>query len=198
MKNHSIIAIGASAGGVRALRQLFAQLPADLDAAFFVVLHTPAGKPSLLSDLLGAVTPLRVKKAEDGEAIIRSNVYIAPPDFHMLVKEDYIRLYKGPHENRHRPAIDRRRAKERPEQRGRNVSGAFQNGSYPRTVNSQTAYRKGQSLGDQLENLCCYRQALLVQNIAAPALQLLRHQCFCCLICRGRDLLRLGCLGAPA
>jgi len=106
MQNYRIVTIGASAGGIRALRTLFAQLPSGLSAAFFVVVHTSAASPSSLASLLNEVSALPVKTAEDGEEIQVGQVYVAPPDIHMLPKQKRVRLYKGPHENRHRPAID--------------------------------------------------------------------------------------------
>lgn len=101
-----IVVIGASAGGFEALRQLFTELPGNLEASFFVVLHIPANSPSHLAKLLNNVSDLRVKNPENGEKIQKGYVYVAPPDRHLLVKQGFIRLYRGPRENRHRPAID--------------------------------------------------------------------------------------------
>lgn len=106
MQNCRIITVGASAGGISALRTLFAQLPRVLDAAFFIVIHTSAASSNSLAALLNEVAAMPAKTAEDGEAICPGHIYIGPPDLHMLVKADHVRLYKGPHENRHRPAID--------------------------------------------------------------------------------------------
>ena len=60
----------------------------------------------MLAALLDKAGPLTAKTAEDNEPIHPGYVYVAPPDLHMLVKPDYVRLYRGPSENRHRPAID--------------------------------------------------------------------------------------------
>jgi len=106
MKQHNIVVIGASAGGVDALRKLFAQFPPDLQASFFVVLHIPPESPSLLASLLDNAGPLIAKTAEDHELIQPGRVYVAPSDYHLLVKPDHVRLHRGPRENRHRPAVD--------------------------------------------------------------------------------------------
>ena len=106
MRCHDIVVIGASAGGVDALQKLFSQFPSDLQASIFVVLHTSPESPGILATLLDKAGPLTAKMAEDHESILPGRVYVAPPDFHMLVKSGYVRLYRGPRENRHRPAID--------------------------------------------------------------------------------------------
>ncbi|MEC4803275.1 MAG: chemotaxis protein CheB [Jaaginema sp. PMC 1079.18] len=102
----NVVVIGASAGGFNALKHLFTNLPGNIEASFFVVLHLSPDSPSHLATLLNNVSPLTIKNPEDGEKIQKRFVYVAPPDYHLLVKEGYIRLYHGPHENRHRPAVD--------------------------------------------------------------------------------------------
>ena len=101
----AIIAIGASAGGVDALRGVMAKLPADLDAAVFVTLHIGTHR-SDLPWLLSRAGPLSATHPVDGEAIRAGHVYVAPPDHHMLVEAGFIKLTKGPRENWARPAID--------------------------------------------------------------------------------------------
>jgi two-component system chemotaxis response regulator CheB len=101
-----IIVIGASAGGVEALSQLAACLPADLPAAIFVVLHVPAHSPSLLPTILNRTGPLPASHASDNEAIRKGRIYVAPPDQHLLLDDGCIRLKRGPRENGHRPAVD--------------------------------------------------------------------------------------------
>ncbi|CDS53491.1 protein-glutamate methylesterase [Polaromonas sp. CG9_12] len=98
--------IGASAGGVEALRGFFHALPADLPAAFLVVLHIPADTPSQLDRVLGYSTRLAVKIAQDGEAISNGQVYVASADRHLMATPQGIRLSRGPKEGRSRPSID--------------------------------------------------------------------------------------------
>ena len=106
MRNHNIVVVGASAGGVEALQQLFSQFSPNLQASFFVVLHIPPESPSVLAELIDKAGPLKAKVPENEESIQPGHVYVAPPDFHLLVKSGYMRLHRGPKENRHRPAID--------------------------------------------------------------------------------------------
>lgn len=100
-----IIVIGASAGGVEAVRSLMGALPADFPAAVFVVLHIGAHK-SELPWLLNQQGPLWAVHPKDGDPIQPGQIYVAPPDHHMLVEPGHIRLTKGPRENWARPAID--------------------------------------------------------------------------------------------
>jgi two-component system, chemotaxis family, protein-glutamate methylesterase/glutaminase len=106
LQGHDIIVIGASAGGVEALRQIVRELPADLAAAVFAVLHVPAQSPSILPQILDRVGPLRATHAIDGEPIRYGRIYVAPPDNHLLVERDRVRVVHGPKENRYRPAVD--------------------------------------------------------------------------------------------
>ena len=101
-----IITIGASAGGVEALRRVVGQLPADLSAAVFIVLHVWPDTRSYLAPILSRTTPLRVREPENNEAILHGVVYVAPNDQHMMVERDRILLVRGPRENRARPAIN--------------------------------------------------------------------------------------------
>jgi two-component system chemotaxis response regulator CheB len=100
------VVVGASAGGIRALRALLSAVPKDLPAAVLAVVHIPADSPSELPALLDRAGPLSAKAAEDGEALTRGRVYVAPPDRHLLVERGRLRLTRGPRENRVRPCID--------------------------------------------------------------------------------------------
>lgn len=106
MPGHDIIVVGASAGGVEALRQLVGELPADLPAAVFAVLHVPAQSPSILPQILDREGPLGVAHAIDGEPIAYGRIYVAPPDNHLMVEPGRVRVIHGPRENRYRPAVD--------------------------------------------------------------------------------------------
>ena len=104
--NRDIICLGASAGGVEVLRRLVADLPADLPAAVFVVIHRGDRAPDILPQVLASASRLRVVAAEEGQAIEHGTVYAAPGDRHLLVGRDHVHVRRGPHENRTRPAID--------------------------------------------------------------------------------------------
>lgn len=83
-----IIAVAASAGGLNALSRLLSSLPPDFAAAIAVVQHLDPRHRSLMADILGRRTSLKVKEAEDGEKIRPSIVYMAPPDNHLLVNSN--------------------------------------------------------------------------------------------------------------
>lgn len=106
MTPSTVVAVGASAGGVEALRALVGGLPANLPAAVLVVLHLPPSAPSALPAILNRSGPLPAAAAVDGELLRPGCVYVAPADRHLLVMQDRIRLSVGPTENGHRPAID--------------------------------------------------------------------------------------------
>ena len=106
MPGHDIIVIGASAGGVEALSRLVKALPTDLPAAIFVVLHVPAHGTSLMPNILNRYGTLRASHPEDGAPIQHGQIYVAPPNYHLLVKRGYVHVARGPRENGHRPAVD--------------------------------------------------------------------------------------------
>ncbi|HEY2064648.1 MAG TPA: chemotaxis protein CheB [Gemmatimonadaceae bacterium] len=106
MAKRDIIVIGASAGGVEALTRLASELPSDLAAAVFVTLHFPRSSPSVLPRILGRAGPLPALHPVDGMPIRHGHIYVALPDFHLLVRPDVVRLVRGPTENGNRPAID--------------------------------------------------------------------------------------------
>jgi two-component system, chemotaxis family, protein-glutamate methylesterase/glutaminase len=84
--------IGTSSGGVEALRRLAGDLPSDLPAALFVVMHVPEWAPSGLPGILSRAGPLKAVHPEDGDRIEKGRIYVAPPDFHLLVERGRVRL----------------------------------------------------------------------------------------------------------
>jgi two-component system chemotaxis response regulator CheB len=101
-----IVVVGASAGGVEALKLLVSRLPEDFPAALAVVLHIPPHVPSLLAGILNRRGPLPVSEPTDGEALQAGHIYVGVPDRHLLVDGMKLRLSRGPKENRSRPSID--------------------------------------------------------------------------------------------
>ena len=81
------IVIGASAGGVEAIGTLLSALPGALQAPVFIVLHLPRERPSLLATIFQLKCALPVKEASDKEPVAPGTVYLAPPDYHLLVDE---------------------------------------------------------------------------------------------------------------
>ncbi|MBW4489814.1 MAG: chemotaxis protein CheB [Trichocoleus desertorum ATA4-8-CV12] len=106
MSGHDIIVIGTSAGGLKALSKIVSSLPAELDAVIFIVQHISASAPSLLPRILEDISNFSVSHPEDGEKIQKRHIYVASPDHHLLVSQGYMRVVRGPQENRFRPAID--------------------------------------------------------------------------------------------
>jgi two-component system chemotaxis response regulator CheB len=90
--------IGTSAGGVRALQKLVRRLPADLEAALFIVMHTSPEHKSMLPEILSRAGGLPVVAAEDGCAIENRRIYVAPNDRHMLIERGRVRVVFGPRE----------------------------------------------------------------------------------------------------
>ncbi len=102
-----LIVIGASAGGIPALTQLVAQLPRSLPAAVLVVQHlAPDSRGDFIVERLSSNTGLRCQVATDQAALEAGTLYLAPPDRHLLAKEDRVLVTKGPRENHYRPAVD--------------------------------------------------------------------------------------------
>ncbi|RSN21630.1 chemotaxis protein CheB [Amycolatopsis sp. WAC 04169] len=82
---YEIVAIGASAGGVKALLTVLKALPADLPVPVVIVQHLDPHHDTVLAELLDRRSRLRVKLAEDGEVAVAGAAYVAPPDRHLLV-----------------------------------------------------------------------------------------------------------------
>lgn len=106
MSQRDTVVVGASAGGVTALRTLLAGLPADFPARILVVLHVPPSGVNALASVLARSSPMKVRSAENQDRLELGVVLVAQPDHHLVVVDDSILLTRGPRENGHRPAID--------------------------------------------------------------------------------------------
>jgi two-component system chemotaxis response regulator CheB len=104
--SEAIVVVGASAGGVEALRAFAAGLPVDLPAPIVVVLHIPRSAPSALPAILTRAGPLIATSAQHRAPLRAGVIYTAPADRHVLVVDGHVHLSLGPVENGHRPAID--------------------------------------------------------------------------------------------
>ena len=80
-----IVAFAASAGGLKALTDVLAALPRDFPAAIVVVQHLDPRHRSLMAEILGKRTALRVSEAREGDRLEPGRAYIAPPNQHLLV-----------------------------------------------------------------------------------------------------------------
>ncbi|WP_207434881.1 chemotaxis protein CheB [Sabulibacter ruber] len=104
---HHIIVIGSSAGGWDALPMILENLPADLPASVFVVQHlSSVSMGNGFRTHLAGRSLLPCDFGVDNEPIKPGRVYLAPPDHHLLLTQDRIRITHGPRENGFRPAVD--------------------------------------------------------------------------------------------
>ena len=82
------IFIGSSAGGLAALSAIFSQLPEIFSLPIVVVQHRAKGNRDLLEEILAGKSALRIEQASEKEAIRAGCIYLAPPDYHLLIEED--------------------------------------------------------------------------------------------------------------
>ena len=102
-----VVVLASSAGGLKALMTIFAEIPQDCPAAFLVVQHVAPTKKSHLAEILGRHSALPVKAVEEGDRIAPGRVFVAPPDHHLLVNaDDTLSLGQGPKVRHVRPAAD--------------------------------------------------------------------------------------------
>jgi two-component system, chemotaxis family, protein-glutamate methylesterase/glutaminase len=105
--SYELIAIGASWGGLRAVSEILAALPDDLDAAVVVAQHRRADTTDGgLASILALRTSLSVCDADDKQPIEPGNVYLAPPDYHLLIDDRHFALSLDEPVNYARPSID--------------------------------------------------------------------------------------------
>jgi two-component system chemotaxis response regulator CheB len=83
-----VVAVAASAGGLKALSDIFSALPAEFPAALVVVQHLDPRHRSLMADILSRRTALTVKQAEEGDQLHPGTIHVAPPNKHLLVNPD--------------------------------------------------------------------------------------------------------------
>ncbi len=109
INTEKIIVLGASTGGVEAIRHLLAQMP-ERSPGVAIVQHMPEGFTRSFANSLNNICRLEVKEAENGDVLSRGRVLIAPGNKHMLLKrmgKKYtVEIRKGPLVNRHRPSVD--------------------------------------------------------------------------------------------
>lgn len=82
------VAVGVSMGGVEALTILLGGLPGDFPLPLLIVHHVRPDTRSDLANILGAHCAIRVKEADEGETLAPGTVYLAPPNYHLLVERD--------------------------------------------------------------------------------------------------------------
>lgn len=101
-----LVVIGASAGGIDALRSLVAGMRPDFRAAMCVVVHVSPESPGILDLILRRAGRLPALVVRDSERLRPGVVYVPPPDRHIVIEPSVVRAVRGPKENRFRPAVD--------------------------------------------------------------------------------------------
>ncbi len=102
-----IVAIGASAGGVEAIRTFFEHMPPDSGAAFVVIQHLPPGYKSLMPEILQASTAIKVREAEDGLRVEPNTIYSNISGKDLLIRDGVLRLAESDRPRGRRLSIDR-------------------------------------------------------------------------------------------
>jgi len=100
-----IVVVGASQGGVEALHSLVGALPEEFTAPVLIVQHI-GSSPSMLPSILNDADGCRAAFAKQGEDLREGRIYVAPPDYHMMLRDGQLELSRGPRENWSRPAVD--------------------------------------------------------------------------------------------
>ncbi len=88
----SIVAIGASAGGLDACTRLISALPAKTGMAFILIQHLDPNHESMMADLLAGHTLMTVQQASDGEIIAPEHLYVIPPGSYLSVSSGTLQL----------------------------------------------------------------------------------------------------------
>ncbi len=105
--DYKIVAIGGSAGSLDVIIRIMQALPEQTSTTFLVVVHRKNSTDNILTNLLSTKTKLPVKEVEDKEPLLPGMVYIAPPDYHLLVEnEQNFSLDSSEKVNYSRPSID--------------------------------------------------------------------------------------------
>lgn len=104
---YNAVVIGSSAGGFNALGKLIPKFPKEFSIPIFIVQHTSPNSDNFLAKFLNKLSNLKVKEADEKEEIKAGYVYIAPPNYHLLIEEDHtISLSTEKKKNYSRPSID--------------------------------------------------------------------------------------------
>lgn len=101
------VVIGSSAGGIKALSSVLSALPSEFPLPIIIVQHLHPNSDSYLARILGQKCGLKVKQADEKEKIEKGVVYLAPPNYHLLIEEDRtFSLSVEGHVNFARPSVD--------------------------------------------------------------------------------------------
>jgi two-component system chemotaxis response regulator CheB len=106
-----VVIIGSSTGGPAALEQVLPRLPENLKAGILIVQHMPPGFTKSMAERLNRISPVEIKEAQDGDAILEGRALLAPGDYHMIVRKGagpgyIVAMSHEPQVHRVRPAVD--------------------------------------------------------------------------------------------
>src|SRR5947208_2763410 len=88
--NPIIVGIGASAGGLEAFKSFFSAMPADSGMVFILIQHLAPDYPTMLVELIGRSTPMKVQEAENGMQVESNHVYIIPPNATLTIEKSHL------------------------------------------------------------------------------------------------------------
>lgn len=101
-----IVGLGASAGGIQALREFFRHVPADSNMAYVVILHLSPDHDSQLAQILQAVAPIPVAQVTKKVRIEPNHVYVVSPNHHLLLEEEFLLPSRNLHVEERRAPVD--------------------------------------------------------------------------------------------
>lgn len=102
-----MLIIAGSAGSLDVIMKIVAQLPTNIGLTTVIIVHRKNKPDSILQSLLASKTAIPVKEVEDKEPILTDTIYIAPPDYHLLVEDELqFSLDSSEKVNYSRPSID--------------------------------------------------------------------------------------------
>ncbi|MDB4945513.1 MAG: CheB methylesterase [Labilithrix sp.] len=102
----SVVVVGSSAGGLHALEAILGRLPADFPVPVVAVQHRARASSDVYASLIGRSTKLPVREIDDDDALCGPGVYLAPPDYHVLIEPGWIALSIDEPVSYSRPSID--------------------------------------------------------------------------------------------
>ncbi len=101
-----IVGIGASAGGLAALKSFVKSVPRKTEMAYIIIQHLDPSHESMLSEILEKDSPIKVSEAKNNEIIDAGHIYVIPPDAHLEVSKNKIKLTRPPQARGARKTID--------------------------------------------------------------------------------------------
>lgn len=107
IKKYQAIVVGVSAGGMEAMKTIFPALPKDFCIPVIIVQHLSAHSDSQWISIINKSCHLQVKEADEKEKIQKGHIYIAPPNYHLLIEDNHtFSLTIGERVSYARPSID--------------------------------------------------------------------------------------------